>query len=275
MRARSWTAAHDRLLAEAAPPVPERSDADLDLVWRQVEGGLVTERQPRRRRKRLVVGAIAAALLLGTSVAAADVYTSHTGKGPSDAEDLSLGGPGERLDSAAPDFGKAVAEATEDIPFPDASSRAFAVQDQVHDFRFATPRDTEMVSTGAIRAWVADAALCSWSNQWAAATRSNDDAGRLKAITMIQAAPGWPAVTAIDPKPYSRMATMEIDDGDGHIVAEQYPDDSQFFYLAALGQAVEGRNPEAVAEVLAKNNGYCRPALVPDLPNADPRNAER
>ncbi len=275
MRATSWTEVHDRLIADAAPPVPELSDIVLDEVWIRVAAAMEVEGKPRRRRARLVVGGLVGALVLGTSgIAAAELYTSHTGNGPLDAEDLRLGGPGERLDPAAPDFGNVVAKETADIPFPSRGSREFAVQDQVHDERFAVP-GAELVSVGAIRAWVADAALCSWSNQWAVATRDGDEAARAEAIGMIQAAPRWPAVVAIDPKPYSRTETQEVNDGNGNTHTVTVPDESQFYYLGALGVAVQGRDLDAVARVLAENNGYCRPQLVPDLPNANPLHAER
>jgi hypothetical protein len=117
---------------------------------------------------------------------------------------------------------------------------------------------------------VADAAVCSWSNQWAAATRAGDAGARAEAISVIQAAPAWPAVVAIDPKPYSRMETQQVDDGNGNTTTERYRDESQFYYLGALARAVQGRDLDVVADLLAENNGYCRPQLVPDLPEANP-----
>jgi hypothetical protein len=269
MRSTPWTDEHDRLLAEAALEAAELDGAQLDRVWNRLAPGL-TDSRPRRRRGRIVLGVAIGVLLLGTAgLAAADRYTAHTGKGPTDSEDLRLGGPGERLEPAAPDYGEVVAKATRDIPFPSAAARTFAVQDQVHDASDATPGD-QRVSVGAIRAWVADAALCSWSNQWAAATRDGDEAARAEAIRVIHQAPRWPAVTAIDPHPYSRTETLNSTDAQGNTSTQKFPDDSQFFYLAELGRVVEGTQIAAVARVLAENNGYCTPGLVPDLPHANP-----
>jgi hypothetical protein len=266
-----WTDAHDRLMVAAKPAVPEPSAAEIERCWARLAPTVEGPGRPRRsRRARIRVGIAAGigAAVLGTSgLAAAELYTAHTGKGPVDAEDLRLGGPGEKLAVAAPDFGRVVAEETTDIPFPTAESRALALRQQVEDARGAAT--DEFVSTGALRAWVADAALCSWSNQWAAATRSHHETARAQAIRQIQAAPTWPAVTAIDPDPYSRMESQEVDDGNGNTTTEQYRDESQFYYLGALGEAVEGDTPGVVARVLAQNNGYCRPSLVPDLPNAN------
>lgn len=275
MRKTLWTDAHDRLLVEAKQTVSEASDAQIERVWLRVAStmdGQSGHRNRRHTRLRVGIGAGIGAIVLGTSgLAAAALYTAHTGQGPNDAEDLRLGGPGERLAVGATDYGKVVAEETTDIPFPTVKARGIAVQDQVDDARGAG--SNEFVSTGAVRAWVADAAVCAWSNQWAAATRSSDEDDRAAAIEMIQAAPTWPAVVAIDPDPYSRVETQKVDDGTGTITREHYRDESQFFYLKALGKVVEGRDPGAVARVLAENNGYCSPALVPDLPNANPMHA--
>ncbi|MBA8805478.1 hypothetical protein FB382_003769 [Nocardioides ginsengisegetis] len=199
----------------------------------------------------------------------ADYYTAHTGHGPSDSEDRRLGGPGERLDPAAPDYGAIIADETADIPFPTAHARQFAVQDQVHDARFATP-GSERVAVGAIRAWIADAAVCAWANQWAAATRDRNEDARVEAIRVLLQAPNWPAVTAIDPHPYSRIETMDSVDAQGDTSSQQVQEESQFYYLAELGKAAHGTDLDALAEVLAANNGYCRAELVPDLPRANP-----
>ena len=269
MAAASWTVDHDRLLDETSPGHVEVDEVTLDRVWHRVATG-VTDGRPRRRRRRVAAGLAIGAVVLGTSgLAAADLYTAHTGKGPVDSEDARLGGPGERLDPAAPDYEAVVTQVTRDIPFPTAAARTFAVRDQVNDAKYATPGG-ERVAVGAIRAWVSDASVCSWSNQWAAATRDGDHAARAEAIRVIGQAPGWPAVRAIDPHPYSRTQTMQVRDRQGNPQTLQVPDTSQFFYLAELGQAVEGTDVPVVAHVLAANNNYCSAQLVPNLPHADP-----
>lgn len=270
MHGTSWTEEHNRLMVDAAPPFPEASEAELTRVWNQVAGAMQSGGKPPRRRGAFAVGAVIVAVVLGTSgIAAAQLYSAHTGKGPSDAEDLRLGGPGERLDPAAPDYGRVIATKISDIPFPSIGAREFAVQDQVHDARFAVP-GAERVAVGAIRAWVADAAVCAWSNQWAASTRVGNAVDRAEAIGMIEAAPRWSAVVALDPHPFSRIETQQVTDNKGKSRTEHYRDESQFYYLGALGDAVRGQNLDAVARLLAANNGYCRPQLVPDLPNAIP-----
>lgn len=270
MKRAEWTENYDRLLAGSSPHVEEPTEVELARVWNRVETGL-TPHEPRQRRRWWVTAGVGVgAVVLGTSgIAAADLFSTRTGHGPSDHEDAALGGPGERLDPAAPDYGDVIAQETVDIPFPTDSAREFAIADQVHDARFADPGG-ERVSTGTIRAWVADAAVCAWSNQWAAATRDGDSAARGEAIGVIDAAASWPAVVAIDPTPYSRLEPIEVLDREGNLVEQMVRDESQFYYLGALTDAMEGTKPGVVAAILRENNGYCRPELVPDLPNANP-----
>lgn len=273
MRTSPWTAEHDHLLADTTPTVAEPTDDELTRVWNRVD--TTVAQAPRRRRGwRTALGVVAGAAVIGTStVAAADLYSAHTGRGPVDAEDLRLGGPGEKLDLGAPDYGQVVAEVTADIPFPTESSRAVAVQAQVHDARFAIP-GKEFVSTGAVRAWVAESSVCAWSNQWAVSTRTGNEDDRAEARLMLHEAPSWPAVTAIDPHPYSRMETGQVMGRDGTIRPFQSLDESQFYYLAELGRAARGTDISAVTAVLAAD-AHCVPDLVPDIPQANPMFGER
>ncbi|MBU1801653.1 MAG: hypothetical protein KKA97_05335 [Actinobacteria bacterium] len=82
MRSTPWTTRHDQLLRDSAPEISGSSEAELTRIWNRVDTGQRVE-APRRRRSRLVVGAAAAAAVLATSaVAAADLYSAHTGRGP-------------------------------------------------------------------------------------------------------------------------------------------------------------------------------------------------
>ncbi|MEA2348690.1 MAG: hypothetical protein QOG62_2477 [Thermoleophilaceae bacterium] len=105
MRSTPWTNEHDQLLTEAAPDAAVSDDAELDRVWNCLAAEIATDVPPRRRRRRRVVAAVAVgAVVFGSSsLAVADLYSAHTGKGPADSEDVRLGGPGERLDPAAPE----------------------------------------------------------------------------------------------------------------------------------------------------------------------------
>lgn len=257
----------ERLVATVVPRVDEPTTAELDRVWNRVEGGL--DAMPARRRpRRLLVGAGVAAVLLGTGgVAAASFYSARTGEGPTDAEDLLLGGPGERLDPAGTDMYDVYLEETADIPFPTSAAGA---RQASFDFQLP-PVDRQhpgvgTVSTGALRSWVAADAVCAWANQWVRATAAGDEAARAEAITQIRKAPTWAAVMEADPHPHGRTG-MTNEDGDPVRVVD---DMTPFYYLAALGQAVGGTDPYAVADALQGNGRGCWRTLVPDLPQADP-----
>lgn len=251
MRRTPWTDEHDRLTAYAAPPVADASDAELDRIWRRVVAGQEPAPRRTRRRRRVVAGVAAVVVLLSASgVAAADLYSARTGRGPVDAEDLRLGGPGEKLVMTAPDYGQVVAEETADIPFPSDEARRFAVRLQVRDARGG------VVSTGAVRAWVAASAVCAWANDWAVATRDGDEAGRAEATSRLREAPSWPAVVVIES---AQAASGE---------------EPLFPYLDELADAAEGRDLAAVASVFAGHTGYCR-GLVPDLVAVDPTGSLR
>lgn len=262
-----WTEEHDRLLNGAVPDVRLPTDAEVGRIWGRVGTSTSEDRQPGRRRVRVVIGSVVAAAVLGTSaVATAQFYSSRTGAGPIDAEDRRLGGPGERLDPTGDDYGLVVAEVTQDIPFPDAVSREIATRNQVRDAQGASG----ITSTGALRAWVADAAVCAWANQWAAATRDGDATGRAESIEAILGSPSWPAVHDIDPEPANPLTTMDVLNENGTTTTERFREPTQFYYLGPLGDAVQGREIALVANLLAENNGYCSAGLVPDIPAANP-----
>lgn len=271
-----WTEEHARLVGAAAPMVEPARDADVDRVWNRISGDLGDARPHRRRRLRMAVGTGVVALVVGVSgFAAADIFSARTGRGPSDAEDLRLGGPGEKLDPAAPDFAAVIREETDGIPFPSAATRQRTVEFWTADLTRDSPAPgTTGVSTGALRAWMASDAVCLWANQWAAATRDGDADVRREAVGMIGAADRWPAVTAIDPDPYSRTETQQVRDPDGSVRTDRYRDESQFYYLARVERAAGGTDLDEMAKSLLASGRGCWAYQVPDLPMADPMYAE-
>src|SRR5437588_5650836 len=101
-----------------------------DLAGEGIEGALdeigaaITSLQspaPRRRRMgiRLRVLVVAATMLaIAAGVAAgAGVFGAHTGRFPTKAEQA-IGGPGEALNPAAPDFRAVALQIASDIPYP-------------------------------------------------------------------------------------------------------------------------------------------------------------
>jgi hypothetical protein len=264
----AWTDEHARLVAEAAPAVP---DTDLDAVWSAVDAQFRDDAPARRSRKlNVIVGGGLAAVVVGVAgAAAAGVFSAHTGRYPSDAEDLRLGGPGEKLDMAGADFREAVDGAIDDIPFPSAKARERSVDVNVYDQQRNHPKPgTEFVSTGAIRAWTAVHAVCAWSDAWVVARRSGDASEAAAAKEKLLEARHWPAITDIDPVQQDGTLTQEVTDASGGTTTETIADPTQFYYLRLLAGAVERDDVSTLTRVLS-GDAYC-PGMLPHLPGADP-----
>ena len=186
IRDHHWSERHGQAVREAAPEVPEFMARERVDLWQQIAG---TEKaaSPRRSRWKAVVAGIAALGAVGVAGAAtAGVFSAHTGRGPVDAEDAELGGPGERLDPAAPDFAAVLDEVTTDIQFPSAGDRERSLSWWVEDLYSDAPADERAtVSTGALRLWVSGNALCSWSDTWAGALRKGDTAAEERTADVI------------------------------------------------------------------------------------------
>jgi hypothetical protein len=224
-----------RRLMRHDPPIADPLDAVLDgcnpvekasISTRLINlaldeiGAAITDRSPEsnpvsrqrpHRRGRVVV--LTAAVVAVTATAAAAVgLSAHTGEfqptrqeiasaEPQDAarmqSDLEMGGPGEFLDPAAPDFRDVALQLASDIPYPDgyATWRDFLISQEV---RYA---DGGTESSGALHGWFAGSAFCAWVLEWRDATIAGDDAAAADAARVISDAPGWKAVTDEDPNP--------------------------------------------------------------------------
>ncbi|WP_110206762.1 hypothetical protein [Nocardioides daejeonensis] len=245
----SWSDEHDALLARSAPDLPEPTQAEVDRTWNRIDAA-ATPTRPRARRGRILVGVAAAVAVTGFSgIAVADLNTARTGAGPVDEEDLRLGGAGERLDTSAPDLREVFAAESADVPFPSDEARQASLDWQVKSLATTPGSERVLVSTGAVRSWIAADAVCAWANQWAVSTRSGDEPARNAAIKQIQSADTWPAITVAD-------ALFRADGSD------------EYAYLDVLSTAVEGRDQRAVAKALVDNGSGCDASLVPDLPDA-------
>jgi hypothetical protein len=196
----------DALLA-ACDPV-ERSALDGDELESALDeiGGAITARSRRpspatwrprlaRRRTALIVGA--AVVALGAAVASAAVLSAHTGRFPTKAEEA-MGGPGEALNPAAPDFREVALEVGSDIPYPEGygSWRDFLIADEI---RMAA--DGVVESTGALHGWFAASAYCAWVQTWRQADLAGDTGRAATAAQVVSEATGWKAVTDEDPHP--------------------------------------------------------------------------
>ena len=267
----TWTDEHSRLVTISAPEVPPATSQQLDRAWARVQADLAVSELPRRRRTRAVVSAgIAAATLTIGGVAMASVFSAHTGRYPVDAEDLRLGGPGEKLDPAAPDYGTVIDEVTGDIPFPSEGARGISRQNEVKDGRREVP-GASSVSIGALRFWTARAAVCAWANEWAAATAERDPSAKALAARRLEAAPSWPAVTDVDPKQTIRYRWIESTDLEtGQDTSSRVADNTEAGYFPLVRRAALADDRAAMGSVLA-HWGACAPALMPDFPQALPQ----
>ncbi|MFT4009633.1 MAG: hypothetical protein QM655_06265 [Nocardioidaceae bacterium] len=270
-----WTDEHSRAVSALEPRIPATSAADLDRLWARVQADLPDPGASRGRRTRLAIGAGAgiAALALG-GVAAAGGFSAHTDRYPSDAEDLRLGGPGEYLDPAAPDYGQVIDAETKDIPFPSAEARRISREDEVRDGQRDEP-GTSSVSTGAMRFWTARASVCSWANEWVAAKAAGDGSAEAQAATMLQEAPAWPAVTDVDSEQTMDYIWQKVrDEETGRTTLEKDLNNTPAGYFPLVRKAAHSDDVKQLASVLAKW-GACDPELMPDFPQSIPPSLPR
>ena len=179
----------------ATPDLEAALDEIAQAIVRQPSG-------PRRRlsapRLRVAIVVTAIALLIGGGVAAgAGLFSAHTGIFPSKAE-TAMGGPGEALDPAAPDFRAVALQVASDIPYPAGyeSWREFLIADEIR-----MDSGSGLVSTGALHGWFAASAFCAWVRSWRDAELAGDNAGAARAAQVVAQVPGWKAVTDEDPHP--------------------------------------------------------------------------
>jgi len=234
-----WSRVHSDEIRGSAFEVPGFNADQQDELWQQIKTRAST---PRRRRvgwRGVVAGVVAVGAVGVAGAAAADVFTAHTGKGPADAEDVELGGPGERLNPSAPDFAAVLSQSTSDIPFPSAQSRNSALSWEVEDL---SDEQNTLVSVGALRLWTAGHALCSWSNEWAVALSAADTRAAGRAADVILEARNWPSIKDTD----ADMA-----------------DESEAAWVPVLEQAVRSGDP-AGAKVALEGQA-CMPGLAPEL----------
>lgn len=184
-----------------------------------------------------------------------------------DAEDRRLGGPGERLDPAASDYGAVIDEVTADVSFPDDASRVIARDEEVSSHRGEAP-GTGAVSTGAVRFWTARAAVCAWANEWVAASDAGDAAATARAAAMLEEAPDWPAVTDLDPQQTIQRRWMRSTDAEtGADTSSWVMDNTPAGYVPLVREAAADGDRAALGAVLGRW-GACAPALVPDFPRS-------
>jgi hypothetical protein len=192
-------------LALAGP----RIEGALDALGAAIAASPVSPLRRRLPRPVLALAIGLAVIVIGGGVAAGAVLSAHTGKTVPPAQ-IPMGGPGEELNSAAPDFRSVALQIASDIPYPNgyASWRNLVVSLYAGD---GTPAGSaaehpsngvpSIVSSGALHGFFAMSAFCAWVRDWDHAVGAGDDAEAATAAATIAEAPTWKAVTAEDPHP--------------------------------------------------------------------------
>jgi len=174
-------------------------DALEDIAAAIVARGRRHQPVGRRRiasRRGAVVLAVALATLTAGAAIGAVTLGARTGLFPSPSE-VRVGGPGEELNPAAPDFRTVALQIASDIPYPSGydSWRDFLISNEI---RYA---DGGLESTGALHGWFAASAFCAWLQSWRQSSIAGDVAATTHAAQTIALAPGWKAVTDEDRHP--------------------------------------------------------------------------
>jgi hypothetical protein len=196
----------DRLLASEDPVDPSTLGADgIEQALDEIGAAITARPRPARRAaRRRSLGRPRTLALLGTAVAVIGagiatgaVLSAHTGRFPTKAEEV-MGGPGEALNPAAPDFREVALEVASDVPYPAGyeSWRDFLISDEIR-----MDADDGLVSTGALHGWFAASAFCAWVQTWRQADLAGDRSTAARAAQVVSEATGWKAVTDEDPNP--------------------------------------------------------------------------
>ncbi len=110
---------------------------------------------------------------------------------------LDMGGPGEDLNPAAPDFRTVALQISSDIPWPDGYE---SWRDSLISLVISRSGGGEM-TTGALHGWFAMSSFCAWVQAWRYADSTGNNGAAARAEQVISGAPGWKAVTDEDPHP--------------------------------------------------------------------------
>lgn len=242
-------------LAPTGPGV----DGVLEALGAAIASSPVPPARSRRRYRRLTVVALAVvAILVGVGVATGAIMSARTGIFPS-GPNAAVGGPGEELNPAAPDFRAVALQIASDIPYPSGYA---SWRDRV----VSLTSPSGLVSTGALHGWFAMSAFCAWVRDWDHAVGVGDAAEAATAAATIAQAPDWKAVTAEDPHPDPNAAN---DPGAQAAGSSSGPEPGTLFgWLLPYRTAVLAGDRARVEQLLASGYGDGRcslydPALSP------------
>lgn len=216
----------DAMIASVRPVSPE-SLKNPEIVRAHEDIAAAIVRMPQRSapvsgrrwfrapRHALLVGAIIAGLGGGVAVAAS-LLNAHTGYYPTKhGVPVNMSGPGEELNSGAPNFCQVAFQVSSDIPFPAryASWRAYVL---TLDLGIKHPTSSipcgahgpqaGHVTTGWLGQWFATTAFCGWAQAWAQDVGAGNRAAAARDARAILSALDWRAVRWVDPHPNSAPA---------------------------------------------------------------------
>jgi hypothetical protein len=169
-------------------------DGAMDELGVAIPGSPARSRRTRLSRPFFALGLAAVVVVIGASVATAAMLGAHTGRTMPKAE-VTIGGPGEELNPAAPDFRSVALQIAADIPYPDGYGkwRALVISDAIDP--------SGLVSSGALHGWFAMSAFCAWVRDGDRSVSTGDGPAASLAARTIAQAPGWKAVRDEDPHP--------------------------------------------------------------------------
>jgi hypothetical protein len=188
----------DRLRrADPWPPSTQVTPAlvdQLDALSRSIAGdrvdAAVAQPVPIRRGRRALTGLIAAAVVVvaTASLAAAGVFTTHTGQ--YGAPHMTENDTSELLRVDAPDFPALALRLARGIPYPPGDRAA-------NYLHFLIRPNTEMQAKGITGHFAGDA-QCAWYGYWLQARHDGNTAAATTALHQIAALPSWKAITDVD-----------------------------------------------------------------------------
>jgi hypothetical protein len=272
----------DAMIASIYPVSRESlSTSEIERAQRKIAGAIVASPHRAGRVKRwqwlraprhvLLIGAVVAGLG-GSIAAAASFLSAHTGYYPTKhGVPINMSGPGEDLNSAAPDFCRVALQVSSEIPFP---ARYASWRNYVLRLDFGIKHASSNVpcsahwplaghvTTGWLGQWFAATAFCGWAQAWAQDTGSGDRAAAALDAQTILHALDWRAVKWVDPHPDSSPAG----DAPGGTRTKTI-----FGWILFYQQAVRSGNRARVASLLAGNERRNRSAGFDEcMSGADP-----
>ncbi|MGI4894354.1 MAG: hypothetical protein ACRYF3_04485 [Janthinobacterium lividum] len=269
----------DAFLRSAAPQLlpPQQQDEVFADTWRTITTtvsttpqhtndlanrrsrrlDVVSHQQTRARRHRRITRASAITLtvaLAGTGTAAAATYlASHTGQQTSGWQ-VAAAGPGEILRQNGSDYLDVARQLTTDIPFaPDHQVQRVA---QFRTGFLAVGADTS-ITVSALRAQVAQNAICTWADAWITADTTGNAAAREVASDTLARSLTWTAVSDVDPVP---SKTGDPGDAGAETV-------TRFGWVPAIASAASTGDRAAVVSAVT-DSGRCSPDLTPSITTA-------